>query len=286
MIKSSPISNFIRAKLDENSLLYKEYCEEKRRHNQIRLTTIITICTKDLIHELVEFVPSARHAFPDLKIVVFTDDVNLAEEILKEYRITNICFKQIDLNDACYKITNVDNISQYWKKEPIWFKLKSLKDEVILANGEGVMLCDCDITFKRGFSRAFFGEVVLSPFYWGDRHLETREGDSLKDRDGEFNAGMIITNSVEFCDWWIESYENGLGGFYEQKCLDYAPKLFEVDYIGPEHNFGKWRFRVPKDHVSSFHYHVREKALNKINIFIKLEAQKAAAKARAMIKNK
>jgi hypothetical protein len=285
MIKIKRSSAWTQEETKKSGFLYKDFCSERRVQKKINIQTIITVCTKDLIHEIREFVTSARVCFPNFKIVVFTDVVDLAIDLLKEFDIKNIEFKNISLDDHPSEILDIKSISSYWKREPIWFKLKGLRDEVELSKGKGVLICDSDITFKRGFLRDFYGDVALSPFYWGDRFLKISEEKLLRDRDGEFNAGMLATNSIEFCDWWIDAYKSGLGGFYEQKCLDYVPSLFDVDYIGPEHNFGKWRSQIPKDNISSFHYHIKERARKKEDSFIKLEAQKSAAKARSILKN-
>ncbi len=134
--------------------------------------------------------------------------------------------------------------------------------------------------------RRYNGDVVLSPFYWGKRTERTREGELLQHRDGEFNAGMIMSRSADFCDWWINAYLSGEGGFYEQGCLDAVPGLFSTDYFSPLHNWGKWRWSAPHPDVRSFHQHVREVASRRPDVgAIKIAAQSAAAKARSILRS-
>ncbi|NUQ50759.1 MAG: hypothetical protein HUU27_12700, partial [Phycisphaerae bacterium] len=148
----------------------------------------------------------------------------------------------------------------------------------------GVLLADCDVVFRAGFERDYRGDVVLSPFYWGRRDIRVAGGGLLQSRDGEFNAGLLMTRSAAFCQWWIDAYLSGLGGFYEQGCLDQVPAAFFADYFSPLHNWGKWRFAAPHGAVRSYHQHHREIGRRPDITLISLAAKRAAAEARAALR--
>jgi hypothetical protein len=247
----------------------------------MRVAEIITVCMGKLIHELREFLPSARVAFPDVPIHVVTDDAHAVLEIAEANLVRNVI--PVATCSETPDFSAVSQHSAYWQPEPIYFKLKGLLDRVVELPPQfkdGVMIVDCDVTFRAGFARPFFGDVALSPFYWGKRDITTNSGKLLQDVHGEFNAGMLVTRSVNFCRWWLDSYLAGFGGFYEQACLDAVPQRFCTDYISPLHNFGKWRFAKPYGAVRSYHQHLRERSYNADVGALKIAAQSAAANAR------
>jgi len=255
---------------------------------------IVTVCTKELAHELREFLPSVNVAFPRARIFVATDISAaelraLCESLHLTEKVTRIPLR---IAEARKRIRKVSTVSDYWNKEYIWVKLDALQRVQERLPDSGILMLDCDITFAAPFERHFFGDVVLSPFYWGNLQMQTHAdpADSSKgcvpiwERDGLFNAGMLLTRSADFCRWWKETYESGEFGFYEQKCLDQVPRLFHADYFSPLHNFGKWRFESPWQEVRSYHYHLRETARRQDCLDIKLAAQQAAARARYLLK--
>lgn len=247
----------------------------KANKHQMGIAAITTVCTRELYHELEEFLPSARVAFPDKPIIVWTDvkDATTA--------VDNVSFRYFDPATLTLHTENVVTHASYWHPEAIHQKISGLRQVVRdYPGGDGVLLVDCDVTFRQGFERLFYGDVALSPFYWGRRDVVVEGGRLLQQRDGEFNAGMLVTRSLDFCDWWMQAYESGMGGFYEQGCLDAVPANFTTDYISPLHNFGKWRFAAPHRHIRSYHQHARERSRNSDVGMLKIAAQRAAAEAR------
>lgn len=248
---------------------------------------VVTVCMGDLLHELREFLPSARVAFPQALIHVYTDRGVDALEIAAEVRVGNLSVHHAGDVSREVSIERVAKHSDYWQPWPIYWKLRALQERVAHldpASRDGVLLADCDVTFREGFERPFRGGVALSPFYWGRRDLTVQGGGLLQHRDGEFNAGMIVTRSLAFCQWWMDAYLSGAGGFYEQGCLDLVPGLFTTDYISPLHNWGKWRFAAPHAAVRSYHQHIGEPSRRMDVGALKIAAQRAAAEARAKLK--
>lgn len=250
-------------------------------YEPMKVSEVVTVCMGKLIHEMREFLPSVRVAFPECPIYVYTDNILAVQEIAEANLVNNVIPVKVSFDTPSF--SKVIKHSVYWHADAIYFKLKALLDRVksLPSNSRsGVMIVDCDVTFNDGFEKPFFGDVALSPFYWGKRDLKVQTGESLQSCHGEFNAGMLVSRSIDFCNWWIDAYIAGLGGFYEQACLDFVPKSFCVDYISPLHNFGKWRFAKPHKFVRSYHQHILERSKNADVGALKIAAQSAAAKAR------
>lgn len=246
------------------------------------VAAITTVCTVELLHELREFLPAARVAFPGVPIIVWTDDD--AQVTSHGSHVPGVEFRVFDRAASAGRTAKVATHAAYWHADAIHQKIVGLRQVVNEYPGpDGVLLVDCDVTFRLGFERRYQGDVVLSPFYWGQRTIAVGGGKLLQHRDGEFNAGMLITRSLAFCDWWLAAYESGLGGFYEQGCLDLVPGHFVTDYFSPLHNFGKWRFSPPSGVVMSYHQHLEERSRRHDVGAIKIAAQRVAAEARAAL---
>lgn len=257
----------------------------------MNVAEIVTVCMGDLLHELREFLPAARVAFPGKRIHIYTDRGDESFAIAKEVMVENVEAHFTPDASKQISIEKVAKHSDYWKPWPIWWKLRALQERVAYidpASRDGVLLVDCDVTFREGFERPFRGDVALSPFYWGRRDIDipaAKGGGLLQHRDGEFNAGMLVTRSRDFCDWWMRAYLDGLGGFYEQGCLDLVPGLFTTDYTSPLHNWGKWRFAAPHGAVRSFHQHLSEPSRRMDVGALKMAAQRAAGEARETLQS-
>lgn len=252
---------------------------------RMHAVSVVTVCMGGLLDELREFLPSARLAFPGLPIHVYTDRGPELWDLLATLPVGEIRVHPTPAVEGV-DLGRVARHSDYWQPWPIYWKIAALREQVAdLPPGAegGVLLADCDITFREGFERNYHGDVVLSPFYWGRRDIRVG-GALLQHRDGEYNAGLLLTRSMEFCQWWMEAYLSGLGGFYEQGCLDLVPGLFPTDYFSPLHNWGKWRFAAPHPEVRSYHQHLAERSLRPDIGAIKIAAQRAAAEARAQLR--
>jgi len=147
------------------------------------------------------------------------------------------------------RLEKVATESDYWKIVPIWWKIYALQQAVAVANGKGALIADCDITFCRSLIETYAADVVLSPFHWVDW------GHSVIGRHGVFNAGFLMTRHQLTAGTWLYMYEEGMDGFYEQKCMERLPGLFHCDYFGREHNHGIWRKEPPDGNTASVHIH-------------------------------
>jgi len=253
----------------------------------MRVGAITTVCVGGLLPELREFTPSTRVAFPGIPIRIYTDRKAEAAAIVASCRVDGVEIKEVSSDPVeGVSLDNVARHADYWQANPIYWKIKGLQEclEEEIARGEGVMIVDCDVTFRLGFERSFFGDVAISPFYWGRRDIMVQDGRLLQHRDGEFNAGMVISRSVDFSTWWMKAYLSGEGGFYEQGCLDMVPERFYTDYISPLHNWGKWRFSSPPPEARSYHQHLNEPSRRLDVGATRIAARRTAAEARAVLK--
>lgn len=257
----------------------------------MKIEALVTVCTEKLFHELREWLPSARVSFPDTPLYVATDVPK--ERVLEEAEklcVENVVVLPFDLSYAEGRVDKVNVWAEHWVREAIWGKLDCLRRVVKRVNG-GVLLADCDISFAAPpYRDCFYADVVMSPNFTGDLQKMTRTLDRqgkipLYVRDSLFNAGMLLTRSVEFCEWWLKAYEEGgPNTFVEQTAMEQVPRLFDVDYFGPEENFGKWRFAAPPPNTNSFHMHLHEPARKQEVTALKIAAQSAAARARAFLR--
>lgn len=280
-----------------------EYSQRKPRAKRSRkveaefdhpmgIDVINTLCTEELLHELEEWLPSARVCYPNAKLVVSTDvNPKRVHEIAKGLHVRDVHTMNFNRKEAISKSKNIPLYSKHWKPETIWGKLNETRRVVEEHPGQGVMFADTDITFIRPIDRTFLADVVLSPAFCGDLQRTTKLLTSddripLFRRDGLFNAGTWITRSSTFMRWWIGAVELSEGdSFLEQTSLEHAPRNFVTDYLDSRDNFGKWRFQLPPPDVRSVHFHIHESSNWMEDTVIKLMGQRAAAEARKILRD-
>lgn len=246
-------------------------CEVAEPAGPLSVEVVMTVCTQELAHELESWLPSAAFHHPEARLYVVGDypACQKAREVAVAYGVVNRVFPLPLLGGdglaiAGERCRGVAKIHRYWRADVIWWKLEGLRQVLSRFEvGKGVLLTDCDITFAGTVRESWVGvDVVLSPFYWVHFDHKVRHPVDgvmpLAQRDGYFNAGYLLTRRVEVAEYWMELYESGVGGFYEQKCLERLPGKFACDYFSPLHNWGKWRREVPRDGVVSIHFHDRD----------------------------
>lgn len=238
----------------------------------LRVGAIMTICTEKLAHEIDSWMATAAVHHPKAKLYVVGDypacdhAYGRAVQWNLTHRFVRLPLLAGDgLRQARERCRRVATIHSYWKEDIIWWKIEGLRRVLseFEANGDGVLLTDSDITFTGAVAEEFpHADVVLSPFHWAifdHRVRHPRDGVMpLPQRDGFFNAGYLLTRRPEVAEAWLDLYERGVGGFYEQKCLEELPRRFACDYFGVAHNWGKWRREAPRPGTVSIHYHARE----------------------------
>lgn len=234
----------------------------------LQAEAFLSVCTEELKHEIAPWLASVAHWHPASRIYLAGDYPACHEgyRLAVKWGIAQRFFPLPFLAGegrslARARCGSVGRVNDYWKEEVIWWKIEALRWVLTFAEPDkGVLLTDCDITFAGPVRESWPAvDLVLSPFWWWSYRqvVERREGieTTLPQRDGFFNAGYLLTRRAEVATAWMELYERGEGGFYEQKCLECLPQRFATDYFTAAHNWGKWRRESPRADTVSLHYH-------------------------------
>ncbi len=135
--------------------------------------------------------------------------------------------------------------NRYHRPDAIALKMKAMQF-AIEAFGDAVFF-DADLTFLGPLPAPDDAVVMLSPNW---------ECFTASGQHGRYNAGLVWSCSVEFCDWWLGEYLSGRSSFYEQSALDLVPAKWRTSYFGPDHNHGFWRGPIAARRVDSIHCHL------------------------------
>jgi hypothetical protein len=135
--------------------------------------------------------------------------------------------------------------NKYHRADVIAAKMLALK-LAIVAFGDAVFF-DADMTFLGKMPAPQDNELMLSPNF---------EDFVTRGQHGFYNAGLVWSSRVDFCDWWRDEYTSGRSRFYEQSALDIAPSKWRSSYFGSEHNHGFWRGAIGSRRVESVHCHL------------------------------
>lgn len=142
----------------------------------------------------------------------------------------------------------------YWKAELIALKFHALRTAIGRHGPSHLLDADIAVNGSLHTGGPWVADLVLSPFYWPDPAA------TIPVAHGFFNAGYLLAGDTRVVDRWEEMFATGLGGFYEQKCLDYLGHEFVTAWFGHEHNFAKWRWESPLLRpVVSLHHKLRAK---------------------------
>jgi len=240
---------------------------------RLRVDALVCVATREVAGDLARLIPTAQYHMPErpLHIVCDAETGNYARAICTPLGLDNVIAHEWltaeSLAMATSRLRRVVEHSDYWKPAPLWWKIEGLRRIVRHYNGnKGVLMVDSDIVFAAPVTDSFVGvDTVLSPFHWPDPNLKVQRSPQDKtmipiaERDGWYNAGYLLTRSSAVCDAWLDLYERGVGGFYEQWILGHLPGLCRHDIFGTAHNWGQWRREVPREDVVSLHIHAATK---------------------------
>jgi hypothetical protein len=122
-----------------------------------------------------------------------------------------------------------------WPLHWIAAKLEVLRRAIAAFPGRGVLLADADLIFTRRLpDLSWDADLVLS-----EHHGPLP--DRLPPRSGIYNAGMVLCRDESVVDRWRELFATGVGGFYEQGCLEQLAREFVTDTFPGSWNWGNWR---------------------------------------------
>lgn len=198
-----------------------------------------TVTTLETAHEAA-WAAITFHAMHELPAVIVCDTA--AHDELRSLTLPEgIVLQRMDFPQT----TRVKAHNKYHRADAIAVKMLALKLAVV-AFGDAVFF-DADITFLARLPAPQDSELMLSPNF---ENFVTRA------QHGIYNAGLVWTSRVDFCDWWRDEYLSGRSRFYEQSALDLAPSKWRASYFGPEHNHGFWRGAIGARRVDSIHCHL------------------------------
>lgn len=241
---------------------------EPIRNREFGVEALVTVVSHGYERDLHRLIPTAQKFAPKIPLHIVCDAAAKAEvgEICKRLRTRNVtCHEWINedsLDRATSKLNHLVNQANYWKPGPIWFKLEAMR-RLLAETKKACLLVDCDIIFTNPLTNRFEGvDLVMSPFFWPNPMLTVPAvpGSTrivpISERDGWYNAGYLLATRPEIAEAWLDLYESGVGGFYEQYCMGWLPQHFHHTIFGTEHNFGQWRAEAPKPQTVSCHAHI------------------------------
>lgn len=256
---------------------------------------MMVVATAEVQADLGRLIPTVLAWHPGLALHVVGDAAacRMAEGIGRffglEHRLAlHDWITPESLERAESEFRDVVRHSPYWKVGPIWWKLEGLR-RLFGLDGAPVLLVDSDIVFCRAWSMAemtFLGvDLVLSPFHWpGEVPVIPRTpGDAVRwpvpAVHGWHNAGMLLAGRGEIAEEWMRLTRAGVGGFYEQGCLDHLAHRFRHDVLGTAHNWGIWRKHAPGPNVASVHRHAETPVRCAVSRAIEARAMRAVEEA-------
>lgn len=243
----------------------------------LRVEAISVACGGKYAHEIETFLISTRaHHKEHIYLIADKKAEEIALKTMEEYSIDDVTILVIDdkyermVGSICRNVISHDS---YWSHIWIYAKLDMLRRALSVNSGRGVLLLDCDIILNSRISEEWDADLVMSA------HSLSDPGREIYQRQGFYNAGMVLTNRVGIVNDWINLYlEGGANSFYEQKCLQTLGTRWVCDVFSENHNFGKWRREdlfISKRKVRSFHLHLDENIIypeQKSNIMFAQEA--------------
>ncbi len=237
----------------------KQRVVRKKNSRWQEVQAFVMVAGGNLHHEIEPFLVTLR-AFHNEPVFVYTDEpgYTVLLEVIRKHGLKNVNPRVVtvaDLEGTTHRVVEVNKDGEagdYWSKEWIWWKMEALRRSIVETGGKSCCLVDSDIVFTGRLDGRWWGEAVLSPFYW------PHDKQPLIGDVGVFNAGMILTHLELLVQDWLAWYETG-EGFFEQKCLENLQRYYIVDFFGSDFNFGKWRCRKPHSTVNTIHGHIHHK---------------------------
>ena len=254
----------------------------------LRVDAASVVCDRNVIDDLWHLIPT-WFRWHDLPLYLYCDEYaeRVAQELCAQIGKSHLLETQVVDLEKGVNLPNIGIQDSYWKPIPIWWKLEGLR-QTVEKTGGGVLCIDADICFLGSVVEEWFeADCVMSPFYWGDPYQRVPKSPEdptpvpIPERDGWFNAGYFLTHRVEVAEKWMELYESGVDGFYEQACMARLQKHFHCSFFNETHNWGIWRKEGPRINTRSLHVHAGTS--HKPNLIhhkaIELRARQAAARA-------
>lgn len=191
--------------------------------------------------EFLEFIETYRHFHPEVPVYVLTDEATAAE-LDRSGILGGNPLDVYDTVGSDYLAAIADDakdvakpFGDQWPIHWLALKLEALQRAIAAFPSRGVLLVDCDLIFTRRLpALAWEADLVLS-----EHHGPLP--DRLPPKSGIYNAGMVLCRDARIVERWRELFHQGVGGFYEQGCLEQLAREFLTDTFPGSWNWGNWR---------------------------------------------
>jgi hypothetical protein len=187
--------------------------------------------------ELNGFIQQWRLYNPEVKIFALVEE-SRRSEIEERWILDEMVDMQfVDVKEATsrYDRSLVKSHNAYWDDSSICLKLEAMRLCMAKYN-KPTLVCDSDLILTSKLPKIEWeADVVLSshqgPFFTP----------SFEPGQGYYNAGMVLVRTPRVANRWIELFQAGAGGFYEQGCLEQLSEEFVTDLFPATWNWGMWR---------------------------------------------
>lgn len=205
------------------------------RKHPLCIEAISVTCGGQLVHELKPFVKQIQLLHPEWPIHIATDKAGYA--LIEKYirpkdRVWIVTDNDVKVLARARQTDHGDRWSKGW----IGVKLENYRRALIEFNC-GVLQCDSDFIFARALPRVNWNaDIVMST------HIGPLFRRDIPEEHGYYNAGIFLTDEVDIAERWIKLYNDGHGGFYEQKLLEKFAGIYVIDLFPSDWNWGAWRW--------------------------------------------
>lgn len=206
-----------------------------KRKFPLCIEALAVTCGGELVHELRPFVRQFKFYHPEWPMHIATDlegyeSINdLIGPDDKVWLISQSTLKELALK------SNQKDHGHRWSKGWIGVKLENFR-RAVEDRKCGVLQCDSDLILSRSLPRVNWNaDIVMST------HCGPLCHQDVPMFHGYYNAGLLLTDQTWAVEKWIELYNSGHGGFYEQKLLETFSEKYVVSLFPDDWNWGPWR---------------------------------------------
>jgi len=223
-------------------------------------SSFCSVATKEVKKECLFLIKCIRLLYKSSDIIIYCDKET--KSFIDSYKFKFVECRVSELREP----SKVVKRNTYHRTDAILLKMDALEYGVNKF-GDCVFL-DSDIILLEKLCGPSDCQVALS--------LNLTEANNFAhhvDAHGFFNAGMVWTNSSQFCNWWRTKFiQSESKSFYEQGLLNKCPGVYRTSFFDNQHNYGFWRGRVGNRKVLSFHCHMDDNFHSTMSDYMKEKA--------------
>lgn len=186
-------------------------------------SSICTLCTKNNWSDMTYFIKSVREFEPNIPVVVLCD--SWIQNKLKSIQNVHTVECLTEFSDKNRKDMEKDGTWDRFMR----FKIQNIEEALALY--ADTLYLDSDIALLQPLPVVdTTKDIGLCPHYVKKENC---------DKYGYYNAGYLYVNAKDFTSWWDKAIDTSK--YYDQGCLEGAPKHFSHFEFDMTHNFGWWR---------------------------------------------